>query len=194
MGCWGHLFNTWTYKQRAHRSGFRSPVAGVQTDSWLTSESSLRRSPPSQSGWDDVLMWRLKRQHACRTHDSDSVLDTLQRSSKLTTSLEPCSVQALRRFLCCTCSFLVEGNYDRKVSTLSSVGCVRAGRVRAGVLLSSPSPDASRFLLCIYLTPPPCPPPPPTHTHTHTHLELFRVSFHCVLWRWYSMHFSFTIT
>ena len=169
MGCWDQLFNIWAYKQRAHGSGLRSPAAGVQADSWLTSESSWRRSPPSQSGCDDGLMPRLKRQHPGRTHP-DSVLDTLWCPSRQTVSLGLCSVQTSLLHL----FFSSWGKFWPSDVT------VQLSRLRQGWACSYFLP--SRFLLCIYLSWAPW------------HLQLFPVSLHCGLWRWCSVQFTFTIT
>ena len=61
-------------------SGFRSPVAGVQTDSWLMSESSF-----SQSECEDGLTWRFKRSGEWQLGECDSccdrVVESLQTSS-----------------------------------------------------------------------------------------------------------------
>ena len=63
-------------------------------------------------------------------------------------------VSALSRLLCCTCSFLAEGSFDRQMSQFSSAGCVRAGRVPtffpAGFfcvfILAEPLDTSSSFL------------------------------------------------
>lgn len=157
MGCWDHLFNIWE-------------LMAVDSDRLL---QACRLTPD----WRARAAWGVPL--PANPDETTSVCEGLKDNTQvrlmiLTLSSTPCSANpnrlwarssalSLLRFLCCTCSYLVEGNYDRKMSTLSSVGCVRAGRVRAGVLLSSQSPDASRFLLCIHLNRAPWHPTPP-HT------------------------------